>query len=229
VVSHRRMILPQLGAVGVNASEVQKRSGFRVSYGPVQARDIPAYVRAGHKKTEEMSNITFPMLDRLVLTPMEINPAMKMFPWFAGPILLLFGLQPAGILFKDAWTTGLPFLLLGLLAVLSGAFMTPVLLPYVPSRSFAIKGWIMGLLSMVAAMPLMGPAIRTDILLLISAWLFFPAASSYLALQFTGATTFTGMTGVKKELKVGIPLYIAASGISFILLIAFKLREWRII
>ena len=83
VVSHRRLILPQLGAVGVNAAEVQKKTGFRVSFGPVQARDIPAYVRAGYKKTKEMSTITFPMLDRLILTPMEINPVMKKFPWFA--------------------------------------------------------------------------------------------------------------------------------------------------
>ena len=41
VVSHRRIILPQLGAVGVNAAAVQKKTGFRVVFGPVQARDIP--------------------------------------------------------------------------------------------------------------------------------------------------------------------------------------------
>jgi hypothetical protein len=229
VVSHRRIILPQLGAVGVSAGEVQKRSGFRVVYGPVQARDIPAYVRAGYKKTKEMSTIDFPMIDRLVLTPIELNIALKLFPWFAVPVLLLFGLQPTGILFRDAWTNGLPFLLLGLLAIVSGALVTPVLLPFVPSRSFAIKGWIMGLLALAAAMPLMAPVIRTNVLLLIAVWLFFPAASSYLALQFTGATTFTGMTGVKKELTIGIPLYLAASAISLVLLIAFKLREWRIV
>jgi len=99
VVSHRRVIVPQLGAVGVSASEVLKRTGFRVSFGPVEARDIPEYIRAGYKKTQAMSTMRFNLLDRLVLTPMEINPAMKKFPWVVVGILLIFGLQPSGLLF----------------------------------------------------------------------------------------------------------------------------------
>ncbi len=227
VVSHRRLILPQLGAVGVNAAAVRKRTGFRVSFGPVQARDIPAYVRAGYKKTGEMSAITFPMLDRLVLTPMEINPAMKKYyPWFAGAVLLLFGLQPSGILFKQAWTGGLPFLMLGLVAVFAGAFLTPLLLPFVPFRSFAVKGWIVGMLAVALAAHVSGIGVRHDRSMLGAAYLFFPALSSYIALQFTGATTFTGMSGVKKELKIGIPVYIGAASASLVLMVLFKIREW---
>jgi len=229
VVAHRKIIVPQLGAVGVNAVEVQKKTGFRVYFGPVQAKDIPSYIEAGYKKTRDMSTIRFPMMDRIILTPMEINPAMKKFPWFAGGVLILFGLQPSGILFKSAWTGGMPFLALGLNTVFAGAFLTPVLLPFVPSRSFAIKGWLIGLLSMSAVMPLFGPAVRGDILLLVASWLFFPAMSSYIALQFTGSTTFTGMSGVKKELKIGIPLYLSAAAIPLILLVFYKIREWGIL
>ncbi len=229
VVNHKRIILPQLGAVGVNASAVQKKTGFRVSFGPVQARDIPAYVRAGYKKTKEMSTITFSLLDRLILTPMEINPAMKKLPWFAGGTLLLFGLQPQGILFKNAFFGGLPFLLLLLLAVVSGAFLTPVLLPFIPFRSFAIKGWIMGLLTVLLAVQGLGFVDGRNVLLLAATYLLFPALSSYIALQFTGSTTFTGMSGVKKELKISIPLYVGAAGVSLIMVIIFKLREWGIV
>ncbi len=229
VVAHRRIILPQLGAVGVNAAEVRKKTGFRISFGPVQARDIPLYIEAGYKKTKEMTTIKFPLKDRLVLTPMEINPVMKKFPWFAGAVLLLFGLQPSGVLFKSAWSGGLPFLVLGLTTVLAGAFLTPALLPLVPFRSFAIKGWIMGIVSMLAVVPLLGPAVRNEVLLQIACWLFFPAMSSYIALQFTGSTTFTGMSGVKKELKIGIPLYITAAGISIVLLLVYKIREWGLV
>ncbi len=229
VVGHRRIILPQLGAVGVNASIIQKRTGFRVSFGPVQARDIPAYVQAGYKKTEEMSTIRFSMLDRLVLTPMEINPAMKKFPWVAGGILAVFGLQPHGLLFQPAWSHGLPFLVLALLAVLAGAFVTPVLLPFVPFRSFAIKGWIVGVLSVFAATRSVELSNVQDTILFAVSYLLFPALSSYIALQFTGSTTFTGMSGVKKELKIGIPLYMGAAGISAMLMILFKLKEWRIV
>jgi CO dehydrogenase/acetyl-CoA synthase delta subunit len=229
VVEHRRIILPQLGAVGVNARKVQKDTGFRVSFGPVQARDIPAYVQAGYKKTEEMSTIRFSMLDRLVLTPMEINPAMKQFPWVAGGILVVFGLQPQGLLFQPAWSQGLPFLVLALLAVLAGAFVTPVLLPFIPFRSFALKGWIVGVLSVFAASRYVELSILQDTILLTVSYLLFPALSSYIALQFTGSTTFTGMSGVKRELNIGIPLYIGAASISLILMVVFKLKEWRLV
>jgi hypothetical protein len=229
LVKHRRIILPQLGAVGVNAVEILKRTGFRVSFGPVEARDIPAYIQAGCKKTVAMRTMEFPMMARLILTPMELNPVMKKFAWFAAGFLLFFGFQPQGILFKNAFFGGFPFLVMLLSAVVSGAFLTPVLLPFIPSRSFAIKGWIMGiavLLALVRGFGLLGPH---DPLLLSTAYLFFPALSSYTALQFTGSTTFTGMTGVQKELKIGIPVYIGTAALSAALLIAFKLKEWRFV
>jgi hypothetical protein len=229
VVGHRRIILPQLGAVGVSAARVQKETGFRVSFGPVQARDIPAYVAAGYKKTKEMSLIKFSLLDRLVLTPMEINPVMKKYPWFAGAMLLLFGLAPTGILFKQAWQGGMPFLALGLAAVFAGAFVTPVLLPFVPFRSFAIKGWITGMLATLLTMQAVGSDTGQSTFLLAAIYLFFPALSSYIALQFTGSTTYTGMSGVNKELKIGIPLYIIITIVSLLLVVLFKLREWEVL
>jgi hypothetical protein len=227
VVNHRRVIVPQLGAVGVNAAEVMKKTGFRVAFGPVQATDIPAYVTAGYKKTREMRTIEFSSFDRLILTPMEINPAMKKFPWFAGGFLLLFGLEPAGILFRNAWFSGRPFLLLLLLAVMSGAFITPLLLPVLPFRSFAMKGWFTGIA--VTAVGVTAANLITAPLLLVTAAIFFPALSSYIALQFTGSTTFTGMSGVKKELKIAMPVYFAAAGVSALLLVIFKLKEWGLV
>ena len=46
-VTHRKIIVPQLGAPGISAHDVQRRSGFRVEYGPVRARDFPEYIRTG--------------------------------------------------------------------------------------------------------------------------------------------------------------------------------------
>ncbi|MDH4162181.1 MAG: mercury methylation corrinoid protein HgcA [Nitrospirota bacterium] len=226
VVAHRKLILPQLGAVGVNAAEIRKRTGFRVAFGPVEARDIPAYVRGNYKKTPEMRTIRFSLLDRMILTPMELNPALQKYPWFALAVLLLFGFQPSGILFRDAFFGGLPFLALGLVAVFAGAFLTPVLLPFVPFRSFALKGLVMGVAAL-AALEAAAPSFFPAGLMRLAAYLLFPALTSYLALQFTGATTYTGMSGVKKELKLAVPAYFAASGLSVLLVIAHKFQTWR--
>ena len=230
IVDHRRIIVPQLGAPGISAHKVKKEAGFKVCYGPVRAEDIGAYIASGYKATSEMRTVTFPLIDRLILTPMEINPAMKKYyPWYALLVLAVFGLQPGGIFFRDALVGGLPFLLLGLVSVLAGALVTPALLPFIPFRSFAVKGWITGMLSVFLTAKFIASFGHLDTVLLIFAYLFFPLASSYIALQFTGSTTFTGMSGVKKELKVAIPLYILGVVVSLILLLFFKLGEWRLI
>lgn len=231
VVNHRRLMLPQLGAVGVKAAEVRRRTGFKVSFGPVLASDIPAYMSAGYKKTPEMGTVRFTMWDRLVLTPMELNPAMKKYyPWFAVGVLLLFGLQREGILFSSAWNGALPFLLLGLVAVVSGALITPGLLPFIPFRSFALKGLIAGLIAVFLAtfIPVISES-QDEVLLRAITYLFFPAASSYIALQFTGSTTYTGMSGVKRELRIGMPLYIGAAAVSLLMLLAYKINEWGVV
>ncbi len=226
VVDHRRIIVPQLGAPGVSAYKVKQAAGFRVLYGPVRAKDIPAYIKAGYKATKEMRRVNFSLSDRLVLTPMEINPAMKKFPLYAVLVLVVFGLSPSGIMFKDAFNGSLPFLLLGLVSVFSGALLTPVLLPCVPSRSFAVKGWIIGLLSVFLSARFVPLLDQQNTLLLIVTYLFFPLASSYIALQFTGSTTFTGMSGVKRELRVAIPTYIVSCAVSLILLLMYKFTIW---
>jgi hypothetical protein len=229
VVDHKRIIVPQLGAPGVSAHKVRKATGFRVHYGPVYARDVREFINAGYKATQAMRTVGFNVVERLVLTPMELNPAMKKYyPWYALLILGIFGLRPAGIIFGEAWFGGLPFLILGLISILAGAFLTPLLLPLVPFRSFAVKGWIVGMVSVILSShySFFSPSSAQ---LHFFTYLFFPLASSYVALQFTGSTTFTGMSGVKKELRISIPLYIAGVLISLLLLAVYKIGTWRVL
>lgn len=226
LVTHRRIIVPQLGAPGVAAHLVAKKTGFRVYYGPVRSDDIPAYIAAGYKATKEMRTVKFTLLDRMILTPMEIIPAMKKFPVFAAVVLLFFGIQPYGIIFRDALLGGWPFLFLGLLSVFAGAFLTPLLLPIVPFRAFAVKGWIVGFISVLSADHFLR---ITDKLLLAFTYLFFPLLSSYIALQFTGSTTFTGMSGVNKELRYSLPVYKTAAAVSLVILAIYKLGQWGIL
>jgi CO dehydrogenase/acetyl-CoA synthase gamma subunit (corrinoid Fe-S protein) len=53
-VSHRTVVVPQLGAPGVAAHDVLRRTGFTVVYGPVYARDLPAFLSAGMKAEPQM-------------------------------------------------------------------------------------------------------------------------------------------------------------------------------
>ncbi len=225
VVSHTRVIVPQLGAPGVSAALVKKHTGFRVLFGPVEARDIPAYLQAGYTATPKMRRITFPLTARLVLTPMEIVPVLKKYPLYALAILIIFGLQPTGILFSDAWRGGWPFLIAGFLAILAGTFFTPALLPFIPFRSFAVKGWIAGLAVMLLA-HLTGMIQMNSLLLTVVLYVLFPLLASYIALQFTGSTPFTGISGVQKELKIGIPVYLAGAGLAAVLIIIEKVLQW---
>ncbi|HOD14848.1 MAG TPA: mercury methylation corrinoid protein HgcA [Spirochaetota bacterium] len=228
LVSHRNLIVPQLGATGVQAAAVKKKTGFNVRFGPVEAEDIPVYVRAGHAATSAMREIRFGMVERMVLTPIELNQAIRRFPVAALIILVLFGLQPSGILFKSAWLEGWPFILLCLTSVLAGAFFTPVLLPFIPFRSFAVKGLLAGTAAVIPLV-LLTPVGSGSIFLNASAITLFPLISSYLALQFTGATTFTTFSGVKKELKLWVPVYITGLAASVILLILYKIQSWGLI
>jgi hypothetical protein len=229
VVAHRTLILPQLGAPGIAAHDVKKATGFNVRYGPVYARDIPAYLAAGNKASEAMRTVKFSLWDRCVLTPMEFFPALRKFLWVILGCAVIMGLQPSGILFTPAVAHSWPIIVIGLWSVLIGAVITPVLLPFIPFRSFAAKGALAGA---VLLAPLL---LRIDLLfcgsmfLAFAMLLFFIALATFLALNFTGCTPFTNISGVKKEMRFAVPAYLAACGVAAILLIIFKAREWGLL
>jgi NAD-dependent dihydropyrimidine dehydrogenase PreA subunit len=58
-VEHRTVILPQLVAIGVEAREVQQRAGWEVLWGPVEARDLPAFLASEGRKTPGMRAVSF--------------------------------------------------------------------------------------------------------------------------------------------------------------------------
>jgi acetyl-CoA decarbonylase/synthase complex subunit gamma len=52
----------------------------------------------------------------------------------------------------------------------------------------------------------------------IVAWLFLmPAVSAFLAMNFTGASTYTSLSGVKKEMRWALPLEMGAGALGLIL------------
>jgi hypothetical protein len=226
-VSHRRLILPQLGAPGVRAHDVKAKSGFHVVYGPVHARDIKPFLAADMKASDEMRRVRFGLADRLVLTPMEAIPALRKF-WPAALVLLaVLGLSPEGILFAKSLRDGGPFVLLGLVAILCGAILTPSLLPWVPGRAFAVKGWLLGAAG-TTIFHLLWPGMLDSPWAVAAAYAAAPSFSSYLALNFTGCTTFTSKSGVKRELRFALWFYGVTGALAAVLLFAYKVSTWGV-
>jgi hypothetical protein len=210
VVAHRTLILPQLGAPGVSAHAVLRRSGFRVTYGPVRAADLPAFLAAG-TATPEMRRVRFPFADRIVLAPMELVHAAL--PTAVGAVLLYL-------------LAGMPAALGAVAAVLAGTVLFPALLPFIPTRDFSTKGLVLGgVVALPFAWAVSGdPALPgwANALLALAPLLLMPAVTAYLALNFTGSTPFTSRTGVKREIFRYVPVMaaMALSGVVLVLLLA---------
>lgn len=209
IVSHRTIILPQLGAPGVAAHEVRKQSGFKVVYGPVRARDIKEFLKASMKATREMRAVEFGFLDRLFLTPIEIVHTLKPLAVIAAALFIAYITGLLTVSFSHLY----PFI--G--AILLGAVVCPALLPWIPGRSFALKGWLAGLLWTIAVLYLNGIFFKPHALFNGAVlFLVLPSISAFLTINFTGASTYTSLSGVKREMKFAMPAIItsASSGVA---------------
>ena len=204
-VAHRQVIVPQLGATGVSAKKVQRQSGFRVIFGPVRAKDIPAFLENNNQKDSRMKQVTFDLYDRSILTPVELQMALK--PALIAMLVLFFfsGLGPGIFSFSSAWQRGLVSIVALLTGIFSGALVTPVLLPFIPFRQFALKGMMTGSVLAVVLMVSVSSAVP-GMAGFLAIFLFSVTVSSYLAMNFTGATPFTSPSGVEREMKRFIPV-----------------------
>lgn len=219
VVEHRTVILPQLGAPGVAAHDVRAFTDFRVVYGPIRAEDIPAFLDSGMKASEEMRGVTFTLYERFVLTGVELSLA-----WRPRVLVVLAAIvMTAGI---GAWgysadafvARGAVVVLAALSGLLAGAFVTPLLLPWVPSRLFAAKGAIVGTVVgtglVAAATPAVGP------LAAVGATSALIAIASYAAMNFTGTTPYTSPSGVEYEMRRWLPVQVVLAVLAAVLWIA---------
>lgn len=212
VVRHRVLILPQLGAPGVAAHEVKARSGFLVKYGPVRAADLPEYLKT-QRATPRMRRVQFGLLDRLVLIPVELIHVV--IPMAIAAMVLYFVAGPIAMVAAVA-------------AILAGVVLFPILLPWIPTHDFSTKGLLLGGL---VAVPLAVVAFQGNA---DAAWwaragmalaylLAMPPVTAFLALNFTGSTTFTSRTGVRREIFAYIPIMAWMFGIGLVLTIVLAL------
>lgn len=202
LVSHRTLILPQLGGAGVAAHEIRKRTGFKVEYGPVRATDLPHYLRT-QEVTPEMRRVMFTLLDRIILIPVEL-------------VFVLIPLLLVGVVLRS-----LP----AVMAILAGTALFPILLPWLPTANFSTKGYLLGILVFL-------PFLIADILHpeqtawwhqagdMLAGLLVFPPITAYLALNFTGSSTYTSRSGVRNEMFAYLAPMAWMFGMGCILMVA---------
>ena len=216
VIAHDTLVLPQLSATGICTHEVLKLSGFRVVFGPVRAEDLPAFLDAGLKATTAMRRVRFPLRDRIVLIPVEIAGRARTALLVAACLLLLAGLGNEGYSLARVRSVGVTSAALLLWAFLAGAILVPTLLPWLFGRPFSVKGVSAGVLALlgVAWYTATHPGLFAN-WVSASAWLFLiPATTSFVGMHFTGSSTYTSLSGVLKEMKIAVPLQIAAVAIA---------------
>jgi acetyl-CoA decarbonylase/synthase complex subunit gamma len=222
VVSHKRLIVPQLGAPGVAAHEVKERSGFRVVYGPVRASDIRPFLQAAMKATPEMRRVEFPLSDRLATAPVELVISAKWVLTIALAFLLLAGLGSDGYSWARVAREGVLSAALFAGTFAAGTILTPALLPWLPGRALSLKGaWIgAALLPVFAALLWIFQAMPTD-WLNVAAWcILIPLTTSVAAMSFTGATTYTSLSGVRREMKIAVPIQAVAAVVGVVIWLA---------
>ncbi|MFZ1946580.1 MAG: mercury methylation corrinoid protein HgcA [bacterium] len=213
LVRRRALIVPQLGATGVAAHEVARRSGFRVEFGPVRARDLPEYLKT-HSATPEMRRVRFTLADRIAVAPVDLVHVGLPMVASAAAVFLFGGLLAAVAVVA---------------AFVAGTVLFPILLPWLPTRDFTSKGLVVGL---AAALPFAVAAFAASpagaephmwqrLYRALIPLLALPPATAYLALNFTGSSTFSSKSGVKREMMRYIPALAVLFGVGVALGIGY--------
>ncbi len=200
IVRHRQLLLPILGAPGVAAHVVKKLTGFTVKYATMRIADLPQFLDNGMKRSPHMQELTFTAYERLVLVPIELVMGLKQSLPLLAVVFLIAGYR-AGTFSAVA---GAYPLIAYLGALLAGSLLTPLLLPILPTRSFAFKGGVAGFAwaAIYSAFLSLGE-VRFK---LAPVLLIVPALSAFFAFNFTGSTPFTSRSGVKKEMRIALPV-----------------------
>ncbi|MDD3161614.1 MAG: mercury methylation corrinoid protein HgcA [Bacteroidales bacterium] len=219
IVQHRRIILPQLSASGVAAHKVKEQTGFNVLFGPVEARDIKSFIEAGYKATAAMRKVTFPMKERAKLIPVDFLYEKYKLLFIMGLFFFLSGLDRTGFWFSKMIDTYMFPLITILGGYIAGIVITPLFLPWIPFRAFALKGAFWGLSTTLVINRMFDvPALDA-----VSMGLIGVGIASFMAMNFTGSSTYTSLSGVRKEMKWAVPFQIACMTVGTILFLISKL------
>ncbi|MGA2369393.1 MAG: HgcAB-like fusion protein [Candidatus Korobacteraceae bacterium] len=190
LVDHRRLVLPQLCANGINLFDVRRRTSWSAVFGPVDATSIPEYLK-GRRRTEPMMRVTYNVRERLEMALAmwgSLSLRYTIFP------VLIFGIAVA------PWFV----LIVAVLAVLIslGCFA-------IPGKTFVQKAGVLFLsISLVIVLSqllydgkITSFSLRAVVLLLAAAYLVGSSYPSYTPLWQCGySKLFYGFPNLRLEI-----------------------------
>jgi NAD-dependent dihydropyrimidine dehydrogenase PreA subunit len=156
-VDHKKLILPQLCASGVNIHSLKKRSGWQGHFGPVEIKHLSAWLASGKPNPPaKHRKVYFPCKDRLVMginlgfntSLFAIIPLLIVSYWFPGlwwkSILMIFAAAVLNCVFvfqlpgKIGLQKGLS---LGIMAAAVCATFFSLIIPLSPMNLIAWVCW----------------------------------------------------------------------------------------
>jgi hypothetical protein len=217
IMNHRRLIVPQLGAPGVAAHLVKEATDFKVLYGPIRAVDLKSFIESGYKASPAMRQARFNMLDRLKVIPVEVVQGFKYTVLLSIVFFLLSGFNSTGYSVAKIFSSGFIPAICIVLAFIAGTVLTPLLLPFIPGRAFSLKGFNIIIPIFILIYSFSTSFQELHVVEKVAWFLLMTSISSFFAMNFTGASTFTSLSGVKKEMRFAVPLQIFSFVSGFIL------------
>lgn len=209
VVNHRELILPQCGAPGVSALNLKTACGFKGTFGPIRATDIKCFLASGKTADEIMRSVTFNLLERAALIPLEIFLLLKPFALTLVCLVLFSGFGPDIYSLDRVLLRGGSIALVTIMSVLAGAVLVALLLPWIPGRQFWLKGLLLGILVAVFTVLRFLPFVGWTAVIGMALWAM--SVSSFLAMNFTGSTPYTSLSGVEMEMRKGLAIQIVSA------------------
>jgi hypothetical protein len=146
---------------------------------------------------------------------MEFIPDLK----YALPflvVLLIFNMGDVGLTLVNY----IPLFI----SLLLGSVAVPLLLPYIPFRAFSMKGAALGAVWSLVFLFSSDVFLVQDSVMVKAAYVFFMMfISSYTALQFTGSSTYTSLSGTTKETVRSMVTGAVLCALGVVLLVAYRI------
>ena len=139
---------------------------------------------------------------------MELIPALKHIAIILPIIFIIGGFFGSGSFLQNAITNSLFSFIMIIGGLTAGTIIMPLALPWLPGKAFSFKAMAAGLMTslFIIAILMLYSSNTLPVAQMLSMCLLCSGLSSFLGMNFTGGSTYTSLSGVRKEMKIAVPL-----------------------